>query len=153
MRTSLRFTLSFLVAAAFLFASGGVLFAAVLSDYFRHAMGHLVRPPEDFRLGIVVLEKLVQAFFLAAVYARLPRRDGLLAHGVAVGACAGLLIEVPWGLSLYGNYPVSASAALVFTAIDFARIATAVVLIALVQGARQPLAAEGWGPQVLEVRR
>ena len=130
---STRFVASVLVAAVFLFASGGVLFAVVLADYFRHAMGHLVRPPEDFRMGIVILEKLVQAFLLAVLYARVPRTRSTVMHGLAVGMGAGLLLELPWGLSLYGNYPVAASAAVVFATLDFARIVVAVMLIAWVQ--------------------
>lgn len=62
---SMRLFLAALAAAAWLFVSGAILFAAVLPDWFAHAFGAIVRDPKDLPLWAVGLEKLRQGVGLA----------------------------------------------------------------------------------------
>jgi hypothetical protein len=122
-----RLLVSALAAAVFLFVSGGLLYGWLIAAAYRVMMGHLVRSPEDLRLGIVVLEKLVQGGLLAWAVSRLSGSRWSQSLGL------GALIAAPFALSLFGNFPVDWATAVELGLIDFARVAIAVQLIAWVQ--------------------
>src|SRR6476469_10935348 len=121
-----KLALSTLAVAVLLFASGAVIFAVLFKDYFGRELGHLFRPKKEFKLGGVILEKLVQGLLLSLLYRHMaPVSSTPLLNGLAFGALAGALMEATYLFTTWVNYRVRLAPVAVNASLGYVRMLVA----------------------------
>ena len=119
--------------ALLLFVWGGVVFAALMKDYFAREFGHLFRPPKEFKLGGQLMENLVQGLLLSLLYRRaLPFSPVPALDGLAFGALVGALLGATYVFSTWVNYRTRLQPVLVTAAFGYARMLVAGVLLGVI---------------------
>ena len=128
-----KLIISTFAVALLLFAWAGVVYGALMKNYFAREFGHLFRPPQEFKLGGQVMENLLQGLFLSLLYRRVIPFSLLPAlNGLAFGALVGALLGATHLFSTWVNYRTSFLPVLVTAAFGYARMLAAGVLLGVI---------------------
>ena len=134
----MRFVLAVLAAATVLFLLGALQFVVLLPEYSRIHFAQIARPPADFSLLGVIVEKLLQAACLVMLYQMvLPTR-----HSFAVtakfGAIVAVLLEGSWVLGTWNSYPLEFMPLLILGVLAALRLMAACLTVGLIYSRRPP---------------
>jgi hypothetical protein len=121
--------LASLVAAAWLFLSGALVFAVALPRWFQFNFGHIARDPKESpRIIAIAIEKLLQGLglVLLVTWSQKP-----IFHLVLIPL---LLISCTYLFSTYSTFRVKSKPVIAIAAIDAVRLSVALVLVGLMLG-------------------
>jgi hypothetical protein len=126
-----------LAAAAWLFVSGAIVYAALLQDFAQRSLVDVARPPAEMkaRLWAVALEKLLTAVAMTVIYVWSEQRGSWMRRGLLIGIVAVVMFQIPFSLSVYANMRVALSAELVIAVVDSVRLVIAGLIIATIDRA------------------
>ena len=121
--------LASLVAAAWLFISGALVFAVALPRWFQFNFGHIARDPKESpRIIVIAIEKLLQGLglVLLVTYSQLA-----ISHLVAIPL---LLVSCTYLFSTYSTFRVKGRPVITIAIIDAVRLIIALVFVGLMLG-------------------
>lgn len=109
------------VAAAFvvMFTLGGLWNALILEDFYITNSPEILRPPQEFNLGVIALGYFVLTFIMGFIVSVNMGENPKFIGGFLFGATFGLAATLPLYLILWGRWEFSLNYALVDTAWHF----------------------------------
>jgi len=121
--------LATVIAAAWLFFSGAIVFAVVLPRWFQFNFGHIARDPKESpRIIAIAIEKLLQGFGLALLVAW---SQEAISHLVIIPL---LLVCCTYLFSTYATFRVKSRPVIAIATIDAVRLIIALVFVGLIFG-------------------
>jgi|GEM_PF-6941346 len=125
----MQILLASIIAAAWLFFSGAVVFALALPRWFQFNFGHLARDPKESpRMVAIVLEKLLQGFGLALLVIWSQKAICYLA------IIPLLLVSCTYLFSTYATFRVKSRPVIAIAVIDAVRLIIALLFVGLILG-------------------
>ena len=107
------------VAFLIMFMLGGIWNALILEDFYLSHSPGILRPPNEFNLGVIALGYFVLTLIMAFIVSVNMGENPKFVGGFLFGATFGLAATLPLYLILYGRWDFSLSYALVDTAWHF----------------------------------
>jgi hypothetical protein len=121
--------LASVIAAAWLFFSGALVFALALPRWFQSNFGHIARnPKESPRIMMIVIEKLLQGLGLALLVTCSQKAICYLA------IIPLLLVSCTYLFSTYATFRVKSRPVIAIAIIDAVRLIIALVFVGLILG-------------------
>ena len=120
--------LATIAAAAWLFLSGALVFAAWLPRWWAEHFGAIIRDPKSLPIWAVGLEKLAQGLGLTLLVEWTSR------SAAQIVAIPLLLVSATYLLSTYANYRVEGRAVSVVAIIDAIRVIGGVAIVSVILG-------------------
>lgn len=134
MQSVVKPVLAALAATLVTFLLSAVFYGFVATDFYTWHFGHIARPAEELRLWALVLEKLVRASLMAYIYPKVYQGHSPATEGAKFGVMVGLLVGVPWMLSTWADYPVTAIGVMVVGIVNMIGTIAAGVIIGVIYG-------------------
>ncbi len=107
------------IAFIIMFTLGGVWNALILEDFYISNSPEILRPAEEFNLGIIALGYLILTLIMAFIVMVNMGENPQFVGGFMFGATFGLAATLPLYLILYGRWDFSLNYALVDTGWHF----------------------------------